>query len=99
MERRKPVHTIRFGRIKASIWANVGMNGTWHSVQVCRTYKDGNGWKQTDTFGRDDLLLAAKALDQAHTWIYEQANTGRPGGGSNRVPETGTAQEEQDLPM
>ena len=69
----KPAYTIRFGHIKATIWANQSPNRLWFSVQVCRVYKnDQNEWKQSDSFGRDDLPLVCKALDQAHTWIYEQ---------------------------
>ncbi len=72
MEGRKPVHTIRYGRIKVTIWANQGLNGVWHNVQVSRSYRDGDDWKQSDSFGRDDLLLVCKALDRAHTWICEE---------------------------
>jgi len=32
----------------------------------------GEDWKTTDSFGRDDLPLAGKVLDMAHTWIFEQ---------------------------
>lgn len=77
MDRQKPAHVIRFGRIKAAIWANESANGTWYSVQVCRVYKDGDEWKQTDSFGRDDLPLVCKALDHAHTWIFQQVSSGR----------------------
>lgn len=73
MEKQKPIHTIRFGRIKVAIWANQSPNGPWYNVQACRVYMDDHGeWKQSDSFGRDDLLLVCKALDRAHTWIYEQ---------------------------
>ena len=68
----KPVHTIRLGRIKAAIWENTGSNGTFHNVTVTRSYKDGDEWKQSDSFGRDDLPLVAKVLDISHTWIFEQ---------------------------
>ena len=37
-------------------------------------YKDAEGrWKSTDSLGREDLLLAAKVLDLAHSWIYLEA--------------------------
>lgn len=36
-----------------------------------RLYKDGDKWKSTSTFGRDDLLLLAKVADQAHTRIFQ----------------------------
>lgn len=73
----KPVHEIRLGRIKASIWANKSENsGTRHNVTACRLYKekpDSKEWSFSDSFGRDDLLTLAKVLDQAHTWIFEQS--------------------------
>lgn len=80
MEKQKPIHTIRLGRIKAVIWANQGQNGPWYSTQVCRVYRDDQGeWKDSDSFGRDDLLLVCKALDRAHTWIYDQARPSENG--------------------
>ncbi|WP_261340650.1 hypothetical protein [Planctopirus hydrillae] len=41
-------------------------------MTVSRIYKDGEEWKQTESFGRDDLPLLAKVVDLAHTWIFEQ---------------------------
>jgi len=72
-EKQKPVHEIRLGRIKAAIWENETDNGTRHNVTISRLYKDGDQWKQTTSFGREDLPLVAKVADLAHTWIYEQA--------------------------
>lgn len=68
----KPAHEIRFGAIKATIWANPTDNGTRHSVTVTRLYKDGDDWKRTESFGRDDLPLVAKVVDLAHSWIFQQ---------------------------
>ncbi len=31
-------------------------------------------WKESQSLGRDDLLLAAKVLGEAHTWIYCHAD-------------------------
>lgn len=70
MSTKKPVHEIRFGRIKAAIWENDTQNGTRHNVTVSRIYKDGDQWKDSTSFGRDDLPLVAKVVDQAHSWIY-----------------------------
>lgn len=72
MAKQKPAHEIRLGKIKATIWANDTANGTRHNVTVSRLYKEGDEWKQSDSFGRDDLPVVAKALDMAHTWIFEQ---------------------------
>jgi hypothetical protein len=73
MAKQKPVHEIRIAGVKAAIWENETQNGTRHNVTVCRLYKDGEQWKQTESFGRDDLLVLAKVLDQTHTWIFEQS--------------------------
>lgn len=69
----RPVHELRFGRIRAAIWQNETENGPRHNVTITRLYKDGNEWKDSTSFGRDDLPLVAKVCDQAHTWIFEQA--------------------------
>src|SRR5262245_21522573 len=75
----KPVHEIRMGRIKAAIWENDTQSGARHNVTVQRIYKDGDEWKTSESFGRDDLPLLAKVVDQAHTWIFQHASA--PDGG------------------
>ena len=70
--KQKPVHEIRMGRIKAAIWANETDNGTRHNVTITRLYKDGDEWKTSSSFGREELPLVAKIADMAHTWIYQQ---------------------------
>lgn len=72
-QEKKPVHEIRLGTIKAAIWENETTNGTRHNVTITRLYKDGDEWKRSESFGRDDLPLLAKVADQAHSWIFEQA--------------------------
>ena len=69
MASQKPVHEIRLGLIKAAIWANDTDQGLRHNVSLSRLYKEGDEWKSTGSFGRDDLLVVAKVADLAHTWI------------------------------
>ncbi len=73
MSQQKPVHEIRLGKVKAVIWANETAKGVRHNVALKRLYKDGDDWKTSETFGRDDLPLVAKVADQAHTWIFQTA--------------------------
>jgi len=73
MSKQKPAHEIRLGSIKATIWENETPNGARHNVTVARLYKDGEEWKRSESFGRDDLPLVAKVIDQAHSWIFEQS--------------------------
>ena len=79
----RPIHEIRLGRIRAAIWENETQNGTRHNVTVSRLYKDGNDWKDSTSFGRDDLPLVGKVCDQAHSWIFEQNGAGSNGNGSS----------------
>ena len=72
---KQPVHVIRFGMIKASIWLNRTRAGERHNVTVMRLFRDGDMWRKSTHFGRDDLPLLSKVVDLAHTWIYQQSNS------------------------
>lgn len=72
---KKPLHEIRFGLIKASIWENTTKGGPRYSVAVCRLFKNGDAWVESTRFGRDDLPLLSKVADHAHTWIYHQSRS------------------------
>tara|TARA_R110001592_G_scaffold153763_2_gene382518 strand:+ start:2130 stop:2396 length:267 start_codon:yes stop_codon:yes gene_type:complete len=66
----KPVEELRLGAIKAAIWQNEAKNGHRYNVRITRLYKDGDEWKTSDSFGRDELPMVAKIADMAHTWIF-----------------------------
>jgi len=68
----RPAHEIRYGNIKVVIWKNQTANGSMHNVTVARIYKEGDEWKESNGFGRDDLLILATALDDAFKWIHAQ---------------------------
>ena len=67
-----PAHKIRIGSLQATIWRNLAERGKWYSVKLTRGFKTDEGWRETDNLGFEDLLPAAKLLDQAHTWIQHQ---------------------------
>ena len=69
---------LRIGTVKATVWENEVGDITRHNVTFSRLYKDGEQWKTTETFGRNDLLVLAKVADQAHTRIFGL----QPGGGA-----------------
>ena len=73
----RPVHEVRLGRIRAAVWANSTETGIRHNVTVSRLYKDeaSGTWKDSASFGRDDLPLVGKVCDLAHSWIYEQGSS------------------------
>jgi hypothetical protein len=65
----KPAHKIRNRTLSVTIWKNEGEKGPFYSVTPSRSYKQGDQWKESDSFGEDDLLPLAKLLDEAHSWI------------------------------
>lgn len=77
-----PVQTFRLRGISASIFENRTKNGdrtvTYFKVALQRTYKDGDGWKTTSSFGRDDLPIARLLLERAWQYVLDaEANGGR----------------------
>ena len=74
----KPVAEVRIGRVKAAIWPNGTDGRTRHNVTFSRLYKDGDEWKRTQSFSRNDLLLLAKVADQAHSRIFELQQAEEP---------------------
>ncbi len=69
-ENNRPVHQVRIGRIKAAVFEN-GDNAP-RKVQFAALYKDGETWKGSQGFSREDLPLLANVADQVHTVLYEQ---------------------------
>lgn len=67
---RPPVHSIRMGFVKASIWRNETKVGIRHHVTVCRLFKNGDIWQESTRFGRDDLPLVSKVMELSHEWIF-----------------------------
>lgn len=69
----KPVHEVRIGCMKAVIWGNKSSDdAVFYTVVPVRIYRGTDGvWHEMHSFGRDDLLPAAKVLDLAHTWICD----------------------------
>jgi len=81
MPKDKPIHEVRMGMIKVAVWKNDTQNGVRYNATFSRIYRDGNEWKTTESFGRDDLLVVAKVADQAHSWIHTQSQEDRDDNG------------------
>lgn len=71
MHSNKPIKRIKLGTIVASIFQHRTTDRTWYSVTLKRIYRTSSGWQLSDSLGCNDLLVAAKALDQAHTRIIK----------------------------
>lgn len=80
-EKNQPVAEYRIGAVKGVVWKNDTRNGIMFSTTLVRIYKDQEDeWKETHSLGRDDLLVAAKVLDQVHSFIVEEERRMRDDG-------------------
>ena len=70
MAKNQPVHEEKLGRMKAVVWENQGPNGSIFNVTFSRLYKDGDDWKESQSFGRDDCLVLARLAEIVAVWIY-----------------------------
>ena len=73
MANNRPVQEMRLGCIRVAIWENTGgAHGAWFSVSVARLYKDGERWKESSSFRRDELPVVAKLMEMAYAWIWDE---------------------------
>ena len=70
---RQPTHEIRRGLIKVRIWRKRTRDRLRHTITVTRLFRNGDLWKESSRFGRDDIPRLRIALDAAHTWIFRQS--------------------------
>ena len=75
----KPLHEIKVGRIRATVWPNENEQRSWFTVTVTRSYRDGEVWKTTTSFNRDELPLVAKAAEMAYEWIWRHGDVAQEG--------------------
>ncbi len=68
-----PIHEIRKGLIKVRIWRKQTRSGLRHTVAVVRLFRNGDVWKESTRFFRDDVPLMRLVLDDAYRWIYQQS--------------------------
>ena len=71
----KPAHEIRLSGIRATIWKNDTDKGPRFNTTFERNYKDGEEWKSSNAFGRDDLLTLGFVATEALRWITQQQPT------------------------
>ena len=71
----RPVQTFRCGRIQAAIWVNETARSTpRHNVTVSRNFKrtPDSAWEQSNSFSREQALVAGRLLERAHDWINDE---------------------------
>jgi hypothetical protein len=75
---RAPDYKAHYGRVQAAVWTREIEGRTIYSVSLTRSYRDKQEqWQRTTNLDEEDLLPAAKALDDAYTWIQRQRQLSR----------------------
>ena len=74
----KPAHEIRHNGVRAAIWKNDTDKGPRYNTTFERYYRDGEEWKSSDAFGRDDLLTLGFVANEAVRWIIAQHQQQQP---------------------
>jgi hypothetical protein len=67
-----PVHEIRRGFIKVKIRSKRGDKRKHYSLSIVRLFRNGDQWKESSRYGRDDIPVIRLALDEAFGWILVQ---------------------------
>lgn len=66
---RKPIQQYRDGAIRAAIWANASEKGTFYSVTITRTFKEGEKYKDSASFSGVELLRVSRIAALAYDYI------------------------------
>jgi len=66
----QPIKRFRIGAISAAIWRNTTKDEkVWYATTILRTYRTGDGWRETASFNARDLPVIAKLTDIASRYI------------------------------
>jgi hypothetical protein len=72
-QKNKPARKMTLGAVQIAVWLNQTDDGkSYYSVSVSRRYKDGDGWKDSNSFKPSDLLNLGKAIEMAFDFIASQ---------------------------
>lgn len=69
-EKQKPIHEIKLGAVRASVWKNESeTRQPFYSVALGRLYKTGDDWKTSSSFGEKDFPLLVHVIEDVRTWL------------------------------
>ena len=67
----RPEQNLRYGGVEAAIWRNHGENGDFLNTTFTRHFRQGDDWKQTESFREQDLPTLSKVAADAHSAIQQ----------------------------
>lgn len=67
---RSSIHEIRHGLIKVRICSRPSSTGVRHTLSIVRLYRNGDVWKESTRFAREDIPLMQLTLFEAYQWMH-----------------------------
>ncbi len=95
-EKNKPAHKIRGSvgsGLSLTIWKHDSDKGPWYSATPSRSYKEGDQWRESNSYSQQDFLELAEMFREAHTWVKEQTRA-QAAERSQDAPQAGYAEQE-----
>ena len=76
-KRNPPIQAFKAGPVRAAVWTRTAKNRdgtefTTYSVQIDKTYKQGEDYKRTNNFNVQDLPRVSLVANKAFEWICFQ---------------------------
>jgi len=69
---KKPIETLRDGRLKAAIWQNESDKGSYYTVSLAKVYEDREGkLRETNSFSAGEMLRVSELAREAHNVIRD----------------------------
>lgn len=65
-----PEKTIKVGGVQLAIWSNETTKGTFQSITIDKSYKDGETWKRTKSFKPADLVKLQLGITEVLKYLY-----------------------------
>ena len=65
-----PEKTIKVGGIQLAIWTNETTKGTFQSITIDKSYKDGETWKHTKSLKPSDLVKVQLGITKVLEYLF-----------------------------
>ena len=70
--RPKPERKFRIGLLTATVWLNEGDKRSFRTVDLQRSFRNGDGWDSNSTFTLNDLPQTIEVLRLAMNYVADE---------------------------
>lgn len=66
----KPIKVFSYGGVKSSVWEKKKDGITFYSAKIVKVYKDGEEWKETNSYNANDIPKLSHVADKTFEFIF-----------------------------